>query len=161
MNSTGTVDYAASYFKYKTPTPIRGEPTNKSLKRLLSELRANASSVETDLGGGDHGYLGLVLSNVDYASIAGTMPFTAPVYPGPLAIPAATCHVPALQLCEDHAEEKRQYLKCKNVEKALLRYIQDALEEKYLEALVDKQTHLITLSVPDVMDYLFKNYGKV
>ena len=25
----GTIDYASSYFKYKTPTPIRGEPTHK------------------------------------------------------------------------------------------------------------------------------------
>ena len=52
----GTVNYAASYFKYKTPTPIQGAPTYKSLKRLKAELRANASSVEMDLGGGDHGY---------------------------------------------------------------------------------------------------------
>ena len=59
----GAIDYASSYFKYKTPTPIRGEPTNKALKRLQTELRANASSVETDLGGGDHGYLGLVLTD--------------------------------------------------------------------------------------------------
>ena len=28
----GTVDYDASYFKYKTPTPIQGAPTNKTLK---------------------------------------------------------------------------------------------------------------------------------
>ena len=56
----GTVDYATSYFKYKTPTPIQGTPTNKTLKRLKTELRANASSVESDLGGGNHGYLGLV-----------------------------------------------------------------------------------------------------
>ena len=26
--TTGAVDYAASYFKYKTPTPIQGAPTN-------------------------------------------------------------------------------------------------------------------------------------
>ena len=48
----GAVDYAASYFKYKTPTPIQGAPTNKMLKRLKQELRANPSSVESDLGGG-------------------------------------------------------------------------------------------------------------
>ena len=49
----GAVDYVASYFKYKTPTPIQGTPTYKALKRLKAELRANASSVETDLGGGN------------------------------------------------------------------------------------------------------------
>ena len=55
MASQGSIDYASSYFKYKTPTPIRGEPTHKALQRLKNELQANASSIETDLGGGDHG----------------------------------------------------------------------------------------------------------
>ena len=48
----GSVDYSSSYFKYKTATPIQGEPTNKTVKKLKLELQANASSVETDLGGG-------------------------------------------------------------------------------------------------------------
>ena len=68
----GTLDYAASYFKYKIPTPIRGEPDHKSLKRLKKELRSNASSVETDLGGGNHSYLALVLTN----AVCNTIPDT-------------------------------------------------------------------------------------
>ena len=66
------VDYATLYFKYPVPTPINGEPTNKTIKRLKQELRANASSVETDLVGGDHGYLGLYLSDIEYARIIPT-----------------------------------------------------------------------------------------
>ena len=91
----GTVDYAASYFKYKTPTPIQGTPTNKSLKRLKQELRANASSVKSDLGGGDYGYLGLVLTNAEYTSVSPTV-FTAPAYPQPLNIQTGTDQVTAL-----------------------------------------------------------------
>ena len=49
MTPPGNIDYATVYFKY---SPITGEPSNKSLKRLKTELRANASSVDTDLGGG-------------------------------------------------------------------------------------------------------------
>ena len=41
---TANINYSATYFKYPIPTPINGEPTNKSLKRLKNELRANASS---------------------------------------------------------------------------------------------------------------------
>ena len=59
----GTIDYASSYFKYKTPTPTRGVLTYKAIKRLKMELQANASSIETDLGGGNHSYLGLVLTD--------------------------------------------------------------------------------------------------
>ena len=71
--TTGRVDYASTYFPYPTPTPIQGEPTYKALKRLKNELRANASSVDRDLGGGDHGYLGLVLSDEEYARVAPTV----------------------------------------------------------------------------------------
>ena len=69
----GAVDYAASHFKYKTPSPIHGAPTNKPLKRLKAELRENASSVEANLGGGYYGYLGLVLTDAEYTGM-GTHP---------------------------------------------------------------------------------------
>ena len=82
----GTIDYAFSYFKYKTPTPMGGEPTHESLKWLKLELWANASSVETDLGGENHGYLGLVLTDEEHALIPSTQPFIAPNYPLHLAI---------------------------------------------------------------------------
>ena len=157
----GTIDYAASYFKYKTPSPIRGVPTYKALKRLKLELQANASSVETDLGGGNHGYLGLVLTDEEYATITGTQPFVAPEYPAPLVIPPTATAIEALQLKDAHAEEKRLYLECKNVEKALQRHIQDSMEDKYTAALVDEFTNLITDDIPTVLDYLFYNYGKV
>ena len=35
---TNTINYADAYFKYKTPTPIQGTPTNKTLKHLKAEL---------------------------------------------------------------------------------------------------------------------------
>ena len=105
----GAVDYAASYFKYKTPTPIQGTPTNKTLKRLKQELRANASSVETDLGGGDHGYLGLLLTDAEYAAVSND-PFEAPEYPAALTIPGGADQVEAFNLREIHKEEKTTVL---------------------------------------------------
>ena len=157
----GSVDYSSSYFKYKIATPIQGEPTNKTLKKLKLELQANASSVETDLGGGDHGYLGLILTDSEYASIPGTSPFVAPNYPGPLSIPNNATPIEALNTKDQHAEAKRLYLECKNVEKALMRHTQDAIEGKYIDSLVDEYTNLITGDIPVVLSYLFYNYGKV
>ena len=79
----GTIDYIASYFKYKRPILICRELTNKALKRLQIELQANASSVEMDLGGGNHSYLALVLIDKEYTIIPNTTPFKAPTYPYP------------------------------------------------------------------------------
>ena len=159
--SLGAVDYASLYFKYKTPTPIQGTPTHKTLKRLKAELRANASSVETDFRGGDHGYLGLVLSANEYADINPNHPFVAPIYPGELVIPNNATQVQAFTMQDRHAERKRIYYECKNVEKPLQRHIQDAIEHKFLAPLVDEDTGLIHEDIPTVLDYLNTNYGKV
>ena len=157
----GAVDYAGSYFKYKTPTPIQGTPTHKSLKRLKAELRANASSVETDLGGGDHGYLGLVLSDAEYAKIVPNAAFIAPLFPHTLVIPNTVTQVEAFTLRDTHAEKKGLYYECKNVEKALQRHVQDALEYKYVAPLVNEDTELIHDDIPTILAYLVRAYGKV
>ena len=159
--STGTIDYASSYFKYKTPTPIRREPTNKALKRLKLELQSNASSVETDLGGGNHGYLGLVLTDEEYVTIPHTQPFIAPNYPLLLVILATSTPIEALELKDRHQEAKRLYLEYKNAKKALQRHIQDAIEDKYIEPLVDEYTNLLNGDEPTILQYLFYNYSKV
>ena len=64
-------------------------------------------------------------------------------------------------LQEQHKEGRRSYYACKNVEKALQRHIQDAIEDKFLKSLVDKDTQLIQEDVPAVLKYLFDLYGKV
>ena len=76
-------------------------------------------------------------------------------------IPANATQLQALELKQQHEEEKRLYLECRNVEKALLRHIQEALEEQYIGHLVDEFTNLLTGDVPTILEYLFYNYGKV
>ena len=160
--TNGNIDYATLYFKYRIPSPITGEPTNKSLKRLKTELRANASSVDTDLGGGDHGYLGLVLSDAEYARITPTpAAFVAPNFPGALVIDPNLTAMQAVQVRETHKEDIALYRECKNVEKALLRHIQTAVEDKFIEFMVDEDTGLIEDEIPIVLEYLITNYGKV
>ena len=159
---TTNIDYANLYFKYPVPTPINGEPTNKTLKRLKQELRANASSVETDLGGGNHGYLGLYLSDAEYGRILPTPTrFVAPAWPGQLVIDPAATAVEAVHAKEAHHEQMRIFRECKNVEKFLLRHTQTALEYKYIEPLINEDTGLIELDLPSVLQYLDTNYGKV
>ena len=107
----GTIDYAPSYFKHKTPSPIRGDPIHKSLKSPQTELQANASSVEIDLGGENHGYLGLVKTEADYAEISNTSPFDVyvcrcPVCPPALTIPENSPPIGVLELKEEQVEKK-------------------------------------------------------
>ena len=48
-----------------------------------------------------------------------------------------------------------------NTEKSLLRWVQDALKDKYMEALVNENTNLISDDVSTVLEFLCHNYGKI
>ena len=84
MTLTSSVNYKDSYFKHPVLTVIRGEPTYETLHHIKNELKANASSVPTTLGGGNHGYLDMILTPADYLRIAPTDPFTRPPNAGVL-----------------------------------------------------------------------------
>ena len=47
------VDYKNNQFEYPELTRIIGKPSTATLIVLLKEVRSNASSVHTDLGGGE------------------------------------------------------------------------------------------------------------
>ena len=133
--TTSRIDYATTYFPYSSPTLIQGEPTYKAIKRLKNELRANASSIDSDLGGGDHGYLGLILTEEEYARVCPGTPFVAPAYPGQLSIPSGTDTIDALNLREAHKRDMHLYREYKDIERALLKYIIVAVEPKYIDSL--------------------------
>ena len=133
-----------------------------TLKQLKYELWANASSVDADLGGGNHGYLGLYLSDVEYARINLTpTPFVAPTWPGFLQIDAPATVFEAVYNKERHYEAIQIFREYKNVERALLRHTTNELQFKHKELLLNGNTGLIEDDLPTVLQYLDKNYGKV
>ena len=69
--------------------------------------------------------------------------------------------IQALELKDKYQEAKRLYLECKNIEKVLLRHIQNTIEDKYIKLLVDEYTNLLIGNVPTILEYLFYNYKKV
>ena len=159
---TQHIDYVTTYFPHKTPTLVRGEPTFNDLKRIKTELRADASSVESDVGGGDHGYLFLVLSDAEYTSIPGiTATAVAPTWPGTLTIDPTFTQIEVLQAHEQHQESICVYRECQNVEKALLNHLQRSLEPQYLQAFVDDSTALLTGDIPVILEHLYNRYGIV
>ena len=156
------IDYVHTYFPYKTPTLVRGEPTYNDLKRIKTELRANASSVESNAGGGDHGHLYLVLTNAEYVQIPGiTKASVAPTWSGTLNLLVTTGAVQAIYLKEKHHDSICVYCEHQNVEKALLHHLQRSLEPKYLDSFVNNATALLTRDIPVILAHLFQRYGTV
>ena len=78
--NTSIPNYRDTSFEYANLTQIHGEPTYETLTALFNHLKANTCSVQTSLGGGQHGYLGLVLSPAQYNTITPNNPFTYPAH---------------------------------------------------------------------------------
>ena len=78
------MNYKDFYFEHPVLTKIRGEPTYEALHHLKNELKANASSVPTTLGGGNHGYLDMILTPAGYHRIPPENQFARPPNPGVL-----------------------------------------------------------------------------
>lgn len=107
---THHIDYVTTYFPHKTPTLVRGEPTYNDIKIIKTELRADASSVESDLGGGDYGYLFFTLSDTEYLLIPGiTVIAVPPTWPGTFIVKPAFTQVQALHAREQHKEQIQVY----------------------------------------------------
>ena len=155
------INYKDSHFEKAELTPIRGEPTYSTLEHLLKELKANARNVHSNLGGGAHGHLGLVISPASYAHLSAT-PFTPPVFPGTEAtIPPGSTQHAARTLRIQFDEQLRVYHEVENVDKALKQQIVQAIEPKYLTAVRNRTSDTITIPVYEVMEYLFNTYGEV
>ena len=102
-NSGGGIDYRNILFAFPNLTPISGEPTADNLITLKNEIKANASSVASNLGGGLYGHLGLVLNPASYALVSNT-PFVIPAHPSVLVVPPGTTSAMATVLREQYAE---------------------------------------------------------
>ncbi len=76
----------------QTVNKVNGPPTSNDLNLLEEELIAIAASIPSVLGGGMNGHAGMLLSNINYATMAPGSLFVAPVNPGvyPVGVTAAT-----------------------------------------------------------------------
>ena len=149
-----------TYFQHKVLTRVHGQPHYESLKILLDELKANASSVPSTLGGGAYGHLGLLLTDTRYATLSPT-PFVVPDNPGPFAPPAAGTG-PQIEAAKDvWRDAKTTFEICQATEKALIAQVVDAVDATYLAALRNADTSRYGDSIRLLVEHLFATYGKI
>lgn len=56
-----TVEKIVENFPYPTLTPIPGVPDYEALAELHTQVNSNSSSIQSNLGGGNHGLLAVTL----------------------------------------------------------------------------------------------------
>ena len=96
----------------------------------------------------------------DYALIQNTTAYIRP--PQPLLIlPQNGTQYQITQAKEQYYNKLCMFNEVNTMEKILIQQIVDAIDPKFLTAIWDPVTHQITLSLPDIIEHLFDNYGDV
>lgn len=163
-------DYRARFFEYKDLEKIHGQPTIDSIAKLLRQVKRNAQRVITTLGGGQLGYLALVISPTDYNSIPNSAVFRRPTDPGtfnplPLgpilrgAVPLSAADIATQKIAFD--EELRRYNECQAVETALRNQIIAAIEPEYVQPIRNIHTDMINDTIPMIFGFLRDTYGNL
>lgn len=161
MSSTSVPSVNDTYFQHKVLTRIHGIPVYETLQRLTTEIKANAASVPTTLGGGLYGHLGLVVSDQTYATLANTVPWVTPVNPGPYT-PPATGTGPQIEADKDvWRAAHKTFALCQATEKALVAQVVDSIDPIYLRALLNRTTGQYASNLRDVLTHLFATHGKI
>jgi hypothetical protein len=110
-------------------------------------------------GGGAHGHLGIIMTQVEYAVISAS-PWVDPYHHNATpSIPPGTNAVDAAQITRMHDEFCRINTDIINVDQALKRIILEAYDNMYTSQLEDYLRHYAILSALDILIHLKQTYG--
>ena len=124
-STSGSTNYR-EYFDIPVLKKIQGEPTADLLILLKRELKANASSVYSNLSGGTHGHLFLVISPTQFNLISNAA-FIRPLYPGLLTVPNGATASISVVVKDQYNEQLCLFREVNGVEKALISQIVSAI----------------------------------
>ena len=162
MTSTvPSVETIKEGFPYPSLPKQTGEPTYESIYSLHTLLKANAASISSELGGGAHGLLGLVLDGALYQTLTG-LAFARPANPGNTPIfPARAGGDQTRRIERDHRETLRVFREITRTDQALQQQLLSSVDDMYLKAL--KQPHLgyTNRTCFDLLTHLYDNYGQI
>ena len=98
-----SVDDIVTKLLTKILPPIPGKPDYDCISQHNQLMYGNAGTLPTKLGGGAHGYVGLIMKATLYVTLSSTA-YVAPIGP-PLTpvIPTTATSAARQQLCDQHA----------------------------------------------------------
>ena len=141
---------------------MQGEPSYKSIKQVEKLIIENAAAIHTNLGGGNLGYIGLVVSPAKYLIISGGTAFVPHPNPPPLpVIPAGSTQPQIASITATHKEQKRLFKEQEAIKKAIKNQITQAFDEIYIEELKNPYTGYNNVTIQDIFTFLYSTCGKV
>jgi hypothetical protein len=141
--STSLPSVKDTYFQHKVLTRVHGKPIYETLQTLATEIKANAASVPSTLGGGQYCQLGLILSLVLLIQAHLLDLLTAP---------DRNLKLQKIKLSFDLLQA---------TEKTLIAQIVESIDPIYLQALLNCMTGQYSTDVCAVRLHLFTTHGKI
>lgn len=158
--TNSTPDFRKTHFPHPDLERIHGPPTIEQILRLHRQLKQNAASVPCNLGGAQHGFLPLVITEAQWLSIPNVIPFERPLDPGPFTLqPARQTNAEVAMAKARWEQRKANYINYQHLEATLRNLLTSAFDYDVLDTLRDRITHTITCPIPEIIQFLFEEYG--
>jgi hypothetical protein len=149
-------------FPFPILTPFATDlspPTHTTLRVLQKEINANAFSVHSNEGGGQHGLLPLTIPAARYLAVANVV-FPAPAAPPISPVIAAGASSAATgEAVRQHQESVRVLQRYHDTDRALVRCIIAATSSTYIEALPDDEFGYAMVTSFQLLTHLHTTYG--
>ena len=111
------VNYCETFFLKPDITRIFGIPTYNAFHQIQLELKTNALSVHSNLGGATHRHLVLLMTNTKYDTMS-NVPYVRTVHPSILIIPNNATHISSNKLKRVYNKNIRIFNGLSGVEQA-------------------------------------------
>ena len=148
-------------FPYPTIAKMPGRPTFETIAEVHTKLKANASSIPSELGGGSHGLLGLALQPGTYTVLTGHV-FQPPVNPGPIANVAGNLTGPQIaNAVRTHKEQLELWRLYNSTEQALKQQLISSFDDIYLKGISNRHTGFATITLIRMLQHLYDTYGDI
>jgi hypothetical protein len=145
---------------------VEGDPDYQTIQATTKFLQAISRAIDTHLGGGTWGHVGLIISDASYAMIAPTTDtgptlWTTPQAPGraPANMDGTAAQISAARHIWE--EDVQTYRSCTSVQQALKKQIISVFEPMYLDILNDNMVGYANISSRDMLDHLFETYSNI
>jgi hypothetical protein len=166
MMKYATVEDVMVSFPHPLLPTVQGDPDYQTIHATRKFLQANSRAIDTHLGGGTLGHLGLIISDDSYAMIAPTAAagptlWTTPHSPGraPVNTDGKVAQISTARHIWE--EDVQTYRTCNFVQQALKKQIISVFEPMYLDVLNDNMVGFANISERDMLDHLFETYGNI
>jgi hypothetical protein len=161
-----TVENIMSSFPHPVLPTVQGDPDYQMIHATQKLLQANSLAIDTHLGGGTLGHLGLIISYASYAMIDPTTDACSTLWTisqAPRRDPSNRDGTAAQIGAARHIweEDVQTYQTCTSVQHAFKKQIISLFEPMYLDILNENMVGYSNISARDMLDHLSETYRNI